>query len=102
MSAGGEKPLDAGAGPATLADLEADGADLLITCERTGCQRIVEVPLHPVMQRQGRNTAVRSVRARCSACGSRNVEVRPLWRRSPVVVTNHLPDEDAVDPAADT
>ena len=85
--------------PARLRDLAQDGADLLMTCENPGCRRIVEVSLDDVLSRQDPATPVRAVQARCGECGSRDVEVRPLWRRTPGIVTNHMPDPDPMDDA---
>jgi Zn finger protein HypA/HybF involved in hydrogenase expression len=76
--------------PPTLADLAADPGELIAWCQN--CHHNAVLPVAPVLSRYGPTTAFPEVkgRFRCSACGSRRVDVRPNWsRRSPGQITRH-------------
>jgi hypothetical protein len=76
--------------PPTLADLAADPGELIASCQR--CHHDVVLPVALVLARYGATTPFPEVKGsfRCSACGSRQVNVRPNWaRRSPEQITRH-------------
>jgi hypothetical protein len=67
--------------PPTLADLAADLGELLAS--RQNCHHNAVLPVAPVLARYGPTTSFPEVkgRFRCSACGSRQVDVWPNWSR---------------------
>jgi hypothetical protein len=76
--------------PPTLADLAADPGELVASCQN--CHHDAVLPVAPVLARYGPTTPFPDVRGRfrCSACGSRQVDVRPNWsRHSPGQITRH-------------
>jgi hypothetical protein len=74
--------------PPTLADLDHDGINLFAWCQR--CHHNAVVPIARAVERFGGSTAVLDVRARCSACGSTQVDIRPHYSAAgPGVVTSH-------------
>ena len=76
--------------PPTLADLAADPGELIASCQR--CHHDAVLPVAPVLARYGPTTLFPEVkgRFRCSACGSKQVDVRPNWsQRSPGQITRH-------------
>jgi len=76
--------------PPTLADLATDPGELIAACLR--CHHDAVLPVAPVLDRYGPTTPFPDVkgRFRCSACGSRQVDVRPNWsRHSPGQITRH-------------
>jgi hypothetical protein len=76
--------------PPTVADLAADPGELVASCQR--CHHDAVLPVAPVLARYGPTTPFPEVMARfrCSACSSRQVDVRPNWsRRSPGQITRH-------------
>jgi len=76
--------------PPTLADLAADPGELIASCRNRHHDAVPPVAL--VLARYGPATPFPEVRGRfrCSACGSRQVDVRPDWsRRSPGQIAHH-------------
>jgi hypothetical protein len=76
--------------PPTLADLAADPGELVASCQR--CHHDAVLPVAPVLARYSPTTPFSEVmdRFRCSACGSKQADVRPNWsRRSPGQITRH-------------
>jgi hypothetical protein len=76
--------------PPTLADLAADPGELIAW--RQDAHHHVTLPVAPVLTRYGPTTTLPEVkgRFRCSAYGSRQVDVRPNWaRHSPGQITRH-------------
>jgi hypothetical protein len=77
--------------PPTLADLAADPGELIASCQ--DCHHDAVPPVALVLARYGPTTPfpeVKKGRFRCSACGSKQVDVRPNWsRRSPGQITRH-------------
>ena len=74
--------------PPTLADLVADPGELIASCQN--CHHNAVTPVDPVLARYGPTTPFPEVkgRFRCSACGSRQVDVRPNWsKHSPGQIT---------------
>ena len=76
--------------PPTLADLAADPGELIASCQK--CRHDAVLPVAPALARDGPTTPSPEVkvRFRCSACGSRQVDVRPNWsRHSPGQIAHH-------------
>jgi hypothetical protein len=76
--------------PPTLADLAAALGELIASCQN--CHHNATLPVDPVLARYGPTTPFPEVkdRFRCSACGSRQVDVRPNWsKHSPGQITCH-------------
>jgi Zn finger protein HypA/HybF involved in hydrogenase expression len=76
--------------PPTLTDLAAAPGELIASCQN--CHHNATLPVDPVLARYGPTTPFPEVKARfrCSACGSRQVDVRPNWsRHSPGQITRH-------------
>ena len=76
--------------PPTLADLAAAPGELVAWCQN--CHHNAVMPVDPVLARYGPTTPFPELKGgfRCSACGSRQVVVRPNWsRRSPGQITRH-------------
>jgi hypothetical protein len=76
--------------PPTLADLAADPGELIAACRR--CHHDAVLPVALAVARYGPTTPFPEVkgRFRCSACGSRQIDVRPNWsRQSPGQITCH-------------
>src|SRR3954463_13505415 len=76
--------------PPTLANLAANPGELLASCQN--CHHDAVLPVAPVLARYGPTTPFPEVkgRFRCSACGSRQVDVRPNWSRcSPGQIAHH-------------
>jgi hypothetical protein len=76
--------------PPTLADLAADPGEPLAW--RQDAHHHVTLPVAPALARYGPTTPFPEVkgRFRCSACGSRQVDVQPNWsRRSPGQIAHH-------------
>jgi hypothetical protein len=76
--------------PPTLADLAADPGELIASCQN--CHHDAVLPVALVLARYAPTTPFPEVkgRFRCSACGSRQVDVRPNWsRHSPGQITRH-------------
>jgi hypothetical protein len=76
--------------PLTLADLAADPGELVAS--RLRCRHDAVLPVAPVLARYGPTTLFPEVkgRFRCSACGSKQVDVGLDWsRRSPGQITRH-------------
>ena len=74
----------------TLADLAADPGELVASGQN--CHHDAILPVTLVLARYIPTTPLPDVkgRFRCSACGSRQVDVRPNWsRRSPGQITRH-------------
>jgi hypothetical protein len=65
--------------PLTLADLAADPGELLASCQN--CHHNAILPVSLVLARYGPTTPFPKVKGgfRCSARGSRRVDVRPNW-----------------------
>jgi hypothetical protein len=81
--------------PPILGDLAAGLGELLAWCQN--CHHNAVMPVDPVLARYGPTTPFPEVkgRFRCSACGSRQVDVRPNWsRRSPGQITRHIDRPD--------
>lgn len=72
--------------PATLAAIAPD-TDLLLWCR--SCHHHITVPIADAIARYGAGRQVRSIKARCRQCGSRDVDVRPDWRPKGPPVTRH-------------
>jgi hypothetical protein len=70
--------------PPTLADLMADPGELDVSC--LDCHHNATMPVAALLPRYPAKTPFPEMcsRFRCSACGSRQVDVRPNWaaRRS--------------------
>jgi len=66
-------------GPPTLADLMADPGELDLWC--IDCHHNVTMPVATLLPRYAAETPFPEVWGgfRCSACGSRHVDVRPYW-----------------------
>ena len=66
-------------GPPTLADLMADPGELDVSC--LDCHHNATMPVAPLLPRYAAETPFPDVWGgfRCSACGSRHVDVRPHW-----------------------
>ena len=64
-------------GPPTLADLMADPGELDVSC--LDCHHNTSMPVAALLPRYAAETPLPEVwgRFRCSACGSRRVDVRP-------------------------
>ena len=80
--------------PPTLADLMADPGELDVTC--LDCHHNTIMPVAALLPRYAAETAAETPFPevwggfRCSACGSRQVDVRPNWsRHSPGQITRH-------------
>jgi hypothetical protein len=76
--------------PPTLADLAAEPGELIASCRN--CHHNAFRPVVPVLARYGPTTPFPKAggRSRCSACGSRRVDVRPSWsKHSPGQITCH-------------
>jgi hypothetical protein len=76
--------------PPTLADLAANPAELVASCQR--CHHDAVLPVALVLARYGPATPFTEVKVRFRylACGSRQVDVRPNWaRHSPGQITRH-------------
>jgi hypothetical protein len=74
--------------PPTLADPVAAPGELVTSCQN--CHHNTVLPMAPVLARCGPATPFPEVkgRFRCSACGSRQVDVRPNWsKHSPGQIT---------------
>jgi hypothetical protein len=65
--------------PPTLADLMADPGELDVSC--LDCHHNTTMPVTALLPRYAAETPFPEVwgRFRCSACGSRQVDVRPNW-----------------------
>jgi hypothetical protein len=64
----------------TLAASRASRAvRLLVDCMGEGCCHRAEMDLEAMISRVGGDVRMDDVRFRCSACGSRRVDVRPGW-----------------------
>ena len=66
-------------GPPTLADLMADPGELDVTC--LDCRHNTTMPVAALLPRSAAETPFPEVWGgfRCSACGSRRIDVRPNW-----------------------
>ena len=66
-------------GPPTLADLMADPGELDLWC--TDCHHNTTMPVAALLPRYAAETPFPEVWGgfRCSACGSRRIDVRPNW-----------------------
>jgi hypothetical protein len=66
-------------GPPTLADLMADPGELGVPC--LDCHHNATMPVATLLPRYAAETPFTEVwgRFRCSACGSKHVDVRPNW-----------------------
>jgi hypothetical protein len=66
-------------GPPTLADLIADPGELDVSC--LDCHHNTTMPVAALLRRYAAETPFPEVwsRFRCSACGSRRIDVRPNW-----------------------
>ena len=76
--------------PPTLADLAREGADVWCWC--MSCHHHATVPIATAIGRFGPATAFPRIGRsfRCTACGSRDIDVRPDWSaRSPGQITRH-------------
>jgi len=65
--------------PPTLAELMADPGEIDLWCEE--CQHRAMMPVAALLARHAADTPFPEVRGgfRCSACGSKRVDVRPNW-----------------------
>jgi hypothetical protein len=65
--------------PPTLADLAADPGELDVTC--LDCHHNTTMPVAALLPRYAAETPFPEVWGgfRCSACGSRRIDVRPHW-----------------------
>jgi hypothetical protein len=68
-------------GPPTLADLMANPGELDVTC--LDCHHTTTMPVAALLSCYAAKTPFPDVWGgfRCSACGSRHVDVRPIKRR---------------------
>ena len=66
-------------GPPTLSDLMADPGELDVSC--LDCHHNTTMPVAALLPRYAAETPFPEVWGgfRCSACGSRHVDVRPHW-----------------------
>jgi hypothetical protein len=66
--------------PPTLADLMADPGELDVSCLEE-CHHNTTMPVAALLPRYAPDTPFPEVRGgfRCSACGSKRVDVRPNW-----------------------
>jgi hypothetical protein len=66
-------------GPPTLADLITDPGELDVTC--LDCHHNATMPVAAMLSRYAAGTPLAEAWGgfRCSACGSRHVDVRPHW-----------------------
>jgi hypothetical protein len=64
-------------GAATLADLEVQGAGLMLWCR--SCGHHAPVPITDALDRYGPDQLVMAIRGRCRCCGSRFVSARAAW-----------------------
>jgi hypothetical protein len=66
-------------GPPTLADLVADPGELIVSC--LDCHHNATMPVATLLPHYAAETPFPEVwdRFRCSAYGSRHVDVRPHW-----------------------
>lgn len=66
-------------GPPTLADLIADPGELDVSC--MACYHRTTMPVAILLPRYAAETPLPDAlsRFRCSACGARDVDVRPNW-----------------------
>ena len=65
--------------PPTLGDLMADSGELDVTC--LDCHHNTTMPVAALLPRSAAETPFPEVWGgfRCSACGSRRIDVRPNW-----------------------
>jgi hypothetical protein len=65
--------------PPTLAELIADPGELDVSC--LDCHHNTTMPVAVLLRRYAAETPFPEVRGgfRCSACGSRRIDVRPYW-----------------------
>lgn len=64
----------------TLREAVAQGCtDLLFYCNAIGCGHEGMIPLDSAVVRWKLKTRLDEIHAVCSACGSRDVDVRPGW-----------------------
>jgi len=66
-------------GPPTLSDLIADPSELVVPC--LDCDHNTTIPVAALLSRYPAETPFPDVRKRfrCSACGSKRIDVRPHW-----------------------
>jgi hypothetical protein len=83
--------------PPTLADLAANPGELIASCQN--CHHNAVLTVAVVLARYGPTTPFPKVKGRfhCSACGSRQVDVRPNWsKHSPGQITRHTDDDSTM------
>jgi hypothetical protein len=70
-------------GPPTLADLMADPGELVVSC--LGCHHNTTMPVAALLSRYAAEMPFPEAWGgfRCSACGSKRIDVRPNWAARP-------------------
>jgi len=85
---GGRAAAAGGPGPATLADLAAEGLGVFCWCNR--CSRNAVLPVAALIPPASPATPVPDVgpRLRCRRCGARDASARPAWPSQGVVASH--------------